>query len=101
MELKHVEFYQAVRLPIKTKSNYNSVNDDIILGVKIVLDNHLVEVSHCDWDEKVLVPTANVRFMTVKNLTESSIKPVKIETKEVSSEPIVNAKAKKVVKSKK
>lgn len=93
MKLIHVEFYQAVRLPIKTKSNYNSVNEEIIPGVCLDVVDHLVEVSHPDWDRSVIVPTANVRFMEKEQ-------PKKIvEVSNIKTE--AELKAKKVVKSKK
>jgi hypothetical protein len=63
MILSKVEFYQAVALPIKTKSNFNTVSSEVVPGITIEVNDHLVTMMHKDWSVKVIVPTANVRFM--------------------------------------
>jgi len=63
MKLLRVNFYQAVSLPIRTKSNYNTVNEEAVPGVMLSVENQFVIVEHKDWSIAVVVPTANVRSM--------------------------------------
>lgn len=68
MKLDKCSFYQAIELltrPSK-KTNLNTVSVDVIPGVILTLENHLVTISHPDWDEDVFVSTANVRYATAK-----------------------------------
>jgi len=66
MKLDKISVYQAIQVPTEKKINLNTISEEIIPGVKLVLHEHVVTVSHPDWLEDVLVFTANIRFAIIR-----------------------------------
>jgi len=66
MILKSVEFYQSVRL---WNNNETKTLDhkSKIAGLEINLEDHIVSLSCEDFDDIILVPTANLRHGRVEN----------------------------------
>lgn len=63
MEIVRASFYQSIELPVKSKKhNINTLSDDIFPGVKMELNDHLMTISHDDWDVDIQVSTANIRY---------------------------------------
>lgn len=86
MVLKMCSFYQAIllqSLPNK-KMNMHTVSDEVLPGVTLILKDHIVTISHKDWDEDVLVSTANVRYATAAKelmMTFAKIEPILPQSK--------------------
>lgn len=70
MKLNKVSFYQSVELPIDGKrTNVNTLSAEVFPGIMMRLQDHMITVSHLDWEDDLFVSTANVRYATAKKDT--------------------------------
>ena len=79
MKLDKISVYQAIQVPTEKKVNLNTISEEIIPGVKMELQDHVVTVSHPSWVEDILVFTANIRFAVIQKQqveAQESLTPV-------------------------
>lgn len=70
-ELSAVTFFQSVTIKCvkklgHSKEAFNTVDDNVIKGVMLALENGIVSVSHEKFDNVHYVPLANVRNFAIR-----------------------------------
>jgi len=80
MKLHKVSFYQAVELPMghTGKTNVHTLSSEIVPGISLELCDHVVIVSHDEWDQDILVATSNVRYATTKKVLKTFNKDLEV-----------------------
>jgi len=65
MILDKVSCYQAIEISHNGKrNNFHTISSEVIPLVKLELNEHVLTISHPDWEEDVYVFTANIRYAT-------------------------------------
>lgn len=100
MKLSKISIYQAVEIPGDKKINMNTISSEIIPGVLMELDNHIVTVSHKDWGDDVLIPTTNIRYATTSKKIVKTFSPEKTTIEVKTSTPVSKSHSSKTKKSK-
>lgn len=100
MKLSKISIYQAVEIPGEKKVNMNTISADIVPGVELNLEDHIVTVSHKDWSEDILVPTTNIRYATTSKKVVKTFAPEKAVVEAKTSTRISKAHSSKTKKIK-
>ena len=67
MKIDKASCYQAVEISVNGKrNNFHTISEEVFPGVRMELIDHVLTVSHKEWDEDVYIFTANIRYFTAK-----------------------------------
>lgn len=80
IKLYKVSFYQSIELQFPGKKiNGNTISAEVYEGIEMRLHDHVITVSHPDWDVEILVGTSNMRYAVVENAAKNTVKILSID----------------------
>ena len=99
IKLSKVSFYQSIELQFPGKKiNGNTISAEVYEGIEMRLHDHIITVSHPNWDVEILVGTSNMRYAVVENEAKKIVKTISLD---LSGEMAIPKKATKKPRAKK